>query len=163
MYHVNYFCHYKFNKLDRVGPVDNRPSADQLYHFDYCKRKYVVMWQLPHDRWQVTCDRRHMTCDTWHMTHDTYCGINILSKFQLSGSSGLGLIWSEGSLNESVIELMKDGGDCRRAPATPGLFNMKIYGHFLFFLYYNWLNQIVYLTGYNFFSKKAFYIFIIKH
>ena len=25
-----------------------------------------------------------VTGDTWHVTHDTWCGVNILSKFQLS-------------------------------------------------------------------------------
>ena len=36
------------------------------------------------DTWKVTRD-------TWQVTHDTYCGMNILSKFQLSSSSRLGL------------------------------------------------------------------------
>ena len=36
------------------------------------------------DMWQVTGD-------TWHVTHDTGCGVNILSKFQLSSSDGLGI------------------------------------------------------------------------
>ena len=39
-----------YTKLDRVGPVDNRPSTDKLQH------KKNDMW--------------HKTCDTWHKTRD---------------------------------------------------------------------------------------------
>ena len=51
--------------------------------------------------------------------------MNILSKFQLPSSSGLGLAVFGRYLNKrmaySVNELMNDGGVCRIAPATPGL------------------------------------------
>ena len=33
----------------------------------------------------ITFDRKHVTNDTW-------CGVNILSKFQLSSSNGLGFM-----------------------------------------------------------------------
>ena len=46
------------------------------------------MWLVTRDMWHVTCDTWHVTCDTWHVTHDILCGMNILSKFQLSSSSG---------------------------------------------------------------------------
>ena len=36
------------NKLDGVGPIDNRPYTDKLHHF--VKKK------------------KNVTCDTWHMT-----------------------------------------------------------------------------------------------
>ena len=62
-------------KLDGVGPVDNRPSTDELHNF--VKKKVTC------DMWHVTCDTWHVTCDTWHMTLDLFGGVNILSKFQL--------------------------------------------------------------------------------
>ena len=60
--------------LDRVGPIDNRPSTDKLCHFVRKKQS---------DMGHVTCDRLHMTCNTWHMTHEMLVGgkVNILSKF----------------------------------------------------------------------------------
>ena len=45
-------------KLDGVGPVDNRPSTDELHHFVGKTKLHVT-----HDMW-------HMTCDMWHVTHD---------------------------------------------------------------------------------------------
>ena len=46
------------------------------------------------DGWHVTGDRGQMTKtdDTWHVTHDTWHNVNILSKFQLSSSNGLGFM-----------------------------------------------------------------------
>ena len=66
-----------------------------------------------------------MTPDTWHLTCDTWWGVNILSKFQLPSSFGLGgeVIWrsgGKGSLNQS----MNDEAVYRTAPATPGLLNI---------------------------------------
>ena len=50
------YCHvprYKNNlKLDGVGPVDNRPSTDELHHF-------ITYFFFFH----VTCDMGHMTFD----------------------------------------------------------------------------------------------------
>ena len=42
-------------KLDGVGPVDNRPSTDMLYHFVKKKKS----------------DMGHLTPDTGHLTPDT--------------------------------------------------------------------------------------------
>ena len=53
-------------KLDRVGPIDNRPSLDYLHHFV----QNNVMWHVTHDTWQV-----------WE--------VNLLSKFQLPSSYDL--------------------------------------------------------------------------
>ena len=47
-------CDGTQNKLDGVGPVDNRPSIDMLHFF--VKKKHT---------------KRHVTCDMWHVTHDT--------------------------------------------------------------------------------------------
>ena len=74
-------------KLDGVGPVDNRPSTDYFPHLFKNKTK---IWHVTGDMWQVTHDMWHVTCDTWHVPCDTWWGVNILSKFQLSSSYGLG-------------------------------------------------------------------------
>ena len=51
--------------------------------------------------------------------------MNILSKFKLPSSSGLGLAVFRRYLNSRIAHLMNqlvnDGGDSRTAPATPGL------------------------------------------
>ena len=57
------------NKLDGIGPIDNRPSTDKLHHFVQ-KKKY--MWHVTCDTWHMTRDMWHMTRDTWHVTHDTW-------------------------------------------------------------------------------------------
>ena len=67
------FSHEDFNmvqkqKLDGVGPIDNRPSTDKLHHF---VRNFFFF--------NVTRDTRHVTCDM-------FGGVNILSKFQLPSS-----------------------------------------------------------------------------
>ena len=54
-------------KLDGVGPVDNRPSTDNLHHFVWKKKK---MWHVTCDTWHVTSDTWHVTCDTWHVTRN---------------------------------------------------------------------------------------------
>ena len=41
-------------KLDRVGPVDNRPSTDKLHHFVHKRYKIKIM----------TCDMGHVIRDT---------------------------------------------------------------------------------------------------
>ena len=70
------------------------------------KQKQKTTSDMTHDMW-------HMTRDTWHghMTCDTWWGVNILSKFQLPSSYGLGktVFWKyfhKGSLPRSVTELM---------------------------------------------------------
>ena len=44
-----------WNKLDGVGPVDNRPSTDKLHHF-------------------VQKKKSKMTCDTCHVSRDMFGG-----------------------------------------------------------------------------------------
>ena len=93
-----------FNKLDGVGPVDNRPSTDKLHQIVRKKRRRKKrrkkLWHVTHDMW-------HVTCDTWHVTHDTLGGMNILSKFQLPSSYCLFFMilwryWGKGWLTESM-------------------------------------------------------------
>ena len=60
----------------------------------------------------------HLTPETWHMTHDMWqwWGVNILSKFQLSSSHGLGVMifWrfgGKGSLNEWMTKVFVEQPD----------------------------------------------------
>ena len=50
----------KTDKIDSVGPVDNRASTYKLHQIVRKKeeKKYCDMW--------------HMRCDTWHVTHDMW-------------------------------------------------------------------------------------------
>ena len=116
-FECGHFGHHSWTKLDWVGPVDNRPSTDELHHF--VKKKKC-------DMWHVTCDMWHLTCDTWHMTLNLFGGLNIFSKFQLPNSYRLWfmILWrsgGKGSLNEWMIELMNHEAVYRTALATPGL------------------------------------------
>ena len=78
------------------------------------------------DTWHVSCDTWHVTHDTWHMACDMLWGVNILTKFQLPSFYGLWFIISwrfggKGLRTKWMNEWIHDGGDCRTAPATPGL------------------------------------------
>ena len=99
-------------KLDRVGPVDNKPSTEKLHHF---------VWEKC-DTWHVTCDTWHVTCDMWGMTHDmwnvTHGGGWTFSQYFTS----LALtVWEKECFddweekNESIGQWMSDGGVCRTA------------------------------------------------
>ena len=84
-------------------------------------------WYPTCDTWHVTHDMWHVTSDTWHLTCDTWLVVNILSKFQLPCSYGLGFMmsWRFGgkrSLTQSVNELIKRLF-VEYPPATPGLLN----------------------------------------
>ena len=73
----------------------------------------------------MICDTWHMTSDTWHVTCDECWGLNILSKFQLPSSYGLGETEFWRYFNERITEWLNqwisDKGVCRSAPATPGM------------------------------------------
>ena len=61
-------------KLDGVGPVDNRPSTDYLYHFNnFFYLFFFYIWHVTCDMWHVTCETWHVTCDTWHIGHGEHC------------------------------------------------------------------------------------------
>ena len=66
-------------KLDRVGPVDNRPSTDELHNFfqKKCERKKCDAWHVTHGMWHVIYDMGHVV------------GVIILSKLLLPSSWGL--------------------------------------------------------------------------
>jgi hypothetical protein len=42
--------------------------------------------------WHVTCYTWHRTHDTWHVKPDSWLVVNILSRFQVSSSNGLGVM-----------------------------------------------------------------------
>ena len=76
---------WSFVKLDGLNSVDNRPSTDKLHHFIKNKQKKHDTWHVTGDTWNVTRDIWHVTRDMWQMV-----GVDILSKFQLPSSYGLG-------------------------------------------------------------------------
>ena len=78
---------HKYIKLDGVGPVDNRPSTNELHHF--VKKKKI---------------KKNVTCDTWHMTCDMWWRLNILSKCQVSSLTIWEGRWFE-DLEEKVYSL----------------------------------------------------------
>ena len=66
----------------------------------------------------------HVTYDMWHMTFSVGWSLsrNVSSHALLVWDwQCLEDIWTKGSVNQSVSQLISDGGDCRTAPATPGL------------------------------------------
>ena len=74
--------------------------------------------------WQVTRDTWHVTYDTWHMTYSVgwTSSQNFSSlSFPLWDWQSLEYIWTKGSLTQSLNKSINHGGDCRTAPATPGL------------------------------------------
>ena len=82
------FIHSKemcfLNKLDGLGPLDNKPSTDYLCHLNFFLLLLVENRRIQAYTWHVTGDRWHVTHGTWHVTHDTWCGVNIISKCLLS-------------------------------------------------------------------------------
>ena len=70
----------------------------EIWCLPYAGFLFYTNNQVTGDTWEVTHDTWHMTCDMWHMTHYIWCEVNILSKFQLSGSNGLGImmLWISG-------------------------------------------------------------------
>ena len=50
--------------------------------------------------------------------------MKILSKFELPSSSGWKILKALEEKGNSLSEFINDGGDCRTAPAIPGLLNI---------------------------------------
>ena len=111
------------NKLDGVGPVDNRPSTDKLHKIVKKKRKKEK--KVTHDMW-------HMTCDTWHMTHDT-CHMTCWGGWAFSQNfNSLALtvcdLWYYEDIEEKADLLthwISHEAVYRTAPATPGLLKRR--------------------------------------
>ena len=55
-------------------------------------------------------------CDTWHITRDRWGDMNLLSKFQLSSSYGLGVKTFSQRMTDSVTHLFNYKGVCKTAP-----------------------------------------------
>ena len=72
---------------------------------------HLKMWQATTDiwKWQVTCDTWHMTYDIWTMTQETLREVDIVSKFQVPISNGLGfmMFWRFGGKG-LPIEIMNE-------------------------------------------------------
>ena len=89
-------------KLDKVGPVDNKPSIN------FGRRQIIInKWHLTYDTFHVTHVTWHVWCDTWHLTHG---GDDHSLKIQLPSSYSLGdkVFWRyfhTGSLNEWVTKV----------------------------------------------------------
>ena len=93
-------------KLDGVGPVDNRPSTDQLHHFVNLfniLKKYFDMWLVTGDMW-------HLTRDMWHVTRDMFAGGWTFSQNFSSLALTVYDLWYyedlEERMTDSVNELM---------------------------------------------------------
>ena len=115
---IRYLIRYNVQKLDGIGPVDNRPSTDKLHRF--VKKKNC-------DQWHMTCDMWHTTCDTQHATHNMrhVVGGEHSLKFQLPSSYGLWFMISwrlggKGWPTELINESMNYEAVYRTAPGTPG-------------------------------------------
>ena len=98
--------------------------------------KTCDMWHLTHEMW-------HVTCDMWHGTPDRWWEVNILSKFQVPSSYGLGvkIFWRYfGKRVTQFINLsINNKGVCRTAPATPGpLITMEGQGYLSSWSYLVW-------------------------
>ena len=98
------------------------------------------MWHMTGDSWQLTCDAWHATRDTWYIVWDEYSLKTLAPKlFWFGIESDWKIFWLK---DRSVNQSIKDGGDCRTAPSTPGLLNMlgclvsysDCTGHLFFFL-----------------------------
>ena len=85
--------------------------------------------------WHVTCDRWHIRGDIWHVTHDAWhmtCGEHCVRRWTLwQNFRSLTLmvldLWCFEDLEEKDLnQWLGDRGDCRTAPATPGLLNIII-------------------------------------
>ena len=109
---------------------------------------------MTRDMWHVTRDMWHVTHDMWHLTRDRNGEVNLLSKFQLPSSYGLGMKVCRRYFHKpSLSELISDGGDCRTAPATPGLLNIPITFNSLNFLYQLCNLKIFIVTGHLCFEQ----------
>ena len=73
------------------------------------------MWHLKCNTWHLTPDTWHLTPDTWHLTPDIWhvSGypqgvVNIVSKFQLPSSYGLGVkeFWRHPNKTECALALL---------------------------------------------------------
>ena len=106
----------------------------------------------------------HMTYDTWHVTCDTWCGVNILSKFHLASTEGLGglMLWrlgGKGWITKLPNKWINDEGVYRTVPTTLGL--LKIVsetqlGTNIWIFEYILTNIFIHLNIYWFFQRGIY-------
>ena len=77
--------------------------------------------------WHLTCDTWHLKCDTWHLTHDMWKMVEGEYSHKISapqlfrfGCNDILKVWRK-RMTDWLTDWMSDKGDCRTAPATPGL------------------------------------------
>ena len=83
------------------------------------------------DKWHVTHDMWHMTCDTWHVTgmgrwtfSQNFSSLTFTVwewRFVEDRQSYDDISTNHQWMNEWINQSIRDGGDCRTAPASPGL------------------------------------------
>ena len=129
------------------------------------------MWHVTCDRWHVTSDRWQVTGDTWHVTHDTKHIVWDENSLKISALQlfrfGIDSVWKifelkDHSMNQLINDWMSNGGDCRTAPATPGLLMINC----LFSCMNNttWYNRPQPLSKCNlFFKLNGFFANISAH
>ena len=110
-----HFCHHLLSEI--AAQVTNRLSE---YHKMYTS---IFSTDWVH---QLVIKRNYMLrvpLDTWHLTCDMWWGVNILSKYQLPSSYGLGFTMSWRFRGKGWVSqlIMSNKGDCRTAPALLGL------------------------------------------
>ena len=81
--------------------------------FDIHKLKHLKKYlyiKITSYTWHLTPDTWHLTPDTWHVTGDVWWRVNIILKFPVHSSNGLGFMMSwrlggkDGSLNQWINE-----------------------------------------------------------
>ena len=105
-------------KQDKLSPVDNRPSTNNLHHL---KKK---LWHVTRDMWQVTCAMWHMIGDMGYVVGGEYSlkmSAPLLLQFVIYDISKM---WRK-RITLSVNQLINAKGVYRTAPSTPGLLNSE--------------------------------------
>ena len=92
-------------KISQGGPLITDPPPTSFTILS--KRKKCDIWHVICDKWHVTNDTRNMTRDMWYLTHDMWGEVNLLSKYQLPSTCGVGVkvflrYYHKGWLTESV-------------------------------------------------------------
>ena len=114
------------------------------------KGNFFDMWQVTGDMLQMTIDMWHVTSDTCHMTHSV--GWTLSKKF----SSLALLVWNW----ECVEHILTYWGDCRSAPATPGLLMICISILYCFSINWTKFYVITFLVQYEQCDHKNTILFL---
>ena len=124
-------------KLDGEAPLITDPPPTISTTFS---KKKIKKWHVTADTWHMTCDMWHVTCDMRHMVGDEH-------SLKISAPQLLRIEHVLNILNERIIyqmnEWMRDGGDCRTAPATPGLVIIITYNNLFPLAVTNWTSKCI--------------------